>query len=159
MFGGPAGPGGGARWVAGPLGRQFWKRVGSPLHHILRHGDMENRPLSGPKRLDSDYYHKTGIRPAAFMGYTTKISYNEGGPVMKNGGQYDDTIPYQVPGFITNFLFYWDSDLMGYGLLSAVDNAKQYLPPVRNQYREDYLAIHGYFNLHIDEVNHRYDTW
>jgi hypothetical protein len=121
-------------------------------------GDLDTAfGIHGPKRLDSDYYHKTGIRPAAFMGYTTKIYYDEGGPVMENGVQYDDTIPYQVPGFITNFLLFWDS--MGYGLLSAVDNAKQYLPPVRNQYREDYLAIHGYFNLHIDEVNHRYDTW
>ena len=71
----------------------------------------------------------------------------------------DDTIPWQVPGFITNFLFFWDPDLIEYGLLSAINNAKSGLPAVRGQSREDYLAIHGCFNLHIDEVNHRWDTW
>ena len=115
--------------------------------------------IKGPKRYDNDYYHKAGIRPGAFVGYTTDVQYATGGPVRQNGVDYDDTIPYQVPGFIGDFLFYWDTDLMGYGLLSSIDSAKAWLPPVNGQYREDFLAIHGYFNLHIDEVNHRSDTW
>jgi hypothetical protein len=123
-------------------------------------GDLDKAfGINGPKRLGSDYYHKTGIRPAAFVGYTASVNYATGGPITVNGVQYDDTIPYQVPGFISNFLFYWDTDLMGYGLLSTIDNAKLYLPPVNGQYRENYLAIHGYYDLHIDEVNHRWDTW
>jgi hypothetical protein len=115
--------------------------------------------INGPRRYDIDYYHKSGIRPGAFMGYDVEVQYAEGGPVVHGGVTYDDTIPWQVPGFITNFLFYWDTDLIGYGLLSAIDNAKSGLPPVNGQYREDHLKIHGFFNLHIDEVNHRYDTW
>lgn len=115
--------------------------------------------IKGPKRFDIDYYRKSGLRPAAFMGYSEEVSYGDGQPVLVNGVQYDSTIPWQVPGFITNFLFYWDTDLMGYGLLSAVDSAKSGLPPVQGQYRENYLKIFGYYNLHIDEVNRRTDTW
>jgi hypothetical protein len=123
-------------------------------------GDLDRAfGINGPKRYDISYYHKSGVRPAAFMGYTTTVNYAVGGPVMHDGIVYDNTIPFQVPGFISNFVFYWDTASMGYGLLSAIDNAKLYLPPVGTQYREDYLAIHGYYNLHIDEVNHRWDTW
>jgi hypothetical protein len=123
-------------------------------------GDLDKAfGINGPKRYDIDYYHKTGIRPGAFLGYNTEVNYTEGGPVVHGGVTYDDTIPWQVPGFITNFLFYWDTDLIGYGVLSAIDSAKSGLPSVGGQYREDYLKVHGYFNLHIDEVNHRGDTW
>jgi len=142
----------------------------SLIHHRYRfvylngcntaNGDLDKAfGINGPKRLAGDYYHKAGIRPAAFMGYTQDVNYAEGGQVTRNGVVYDDTIPFQVPGFISNFLFYWDSRTMGYGLLSAIDGAKYELPPVGGQYREDYLAIHGYYDLHIDEVNHRDDTW
>lgn len=113
--------------------------------------------ISGPKRYDIDYYQKTGMRPAAFAGYTIDTIYAIGGPVSHNGIDYDDTIPWQVPGFITNFIFFWDS--VGYGLLSSIDNAKSGLPSVGGQYREDYLKIHGYFNLHVNEVNYRNSTW
>ena len=123
-------------------------------------GDLDKAfGINGPKRFDMPYYEKTGIRPAAFMGYTATVYYTEGGSVTHGGLQYDDTVPFQVPGFITNFLFWWDPDNMGYGLLSAIDNAKSGLPPVSGQLRENYLAVHGYYDLHIDEVNHRWDTW
>jgi hypothetical protein len=123
-------------------------------------GDLDKAfGINGPKRYDNDYYHRTGIRPAAFVGYTIDSDYNVGGPITVNGVDYDDTIPWQVPGFLTNFLFYWDPDLVGYGLLSAIQNARLYLPPVGSQYPENFLAIHDYFNLHIDEVNHKWDTW
>jgi len=115
--------------------------------------------INGPKRFDIDHYRKSGLRPAAFMGYTVDTQYAVGGPVTLGGVTYDDTIPFQVPGFITNFIFYWDPDTIGYGLLSSIDNAKSGLPSVNGQYREDFLVIHGYFNLHIDEVNHRLDAW
>jgi len=115
--------------------------------------------INGPKRFDLGYYHKCGIRPAAFLGYTADVNYAIGGPIRVNGVDYDDTIPWQVPGFISNLLFFWDADTMGYGILSSIDNAKSGLPSVGGQYREDFLAVHGYFNLHIDEVNHRHDTW
>lgn len=124
-------------------------------------GDLDKAfGINGPKRFDIDYYQKSGVRPAAFVGYATDSDYNEGGRIVRNGVTYDDTIPFQVPGFITNFLTWWDSSYgMGYGLLSAIDNARRGLPPVNGQYPENSLAVHGYINLHADEVNHKWDTW
>jgi hypothetical protein len=123
-------------------------------------GDLDKAfGINGPKRLDIGYYEKTGIRPAAFMGYTTEVYYSQGGPRTVNGVVYDNTIPEDVPNFITNFLFYWDPANMGYGILSAINEAKRNLSPVRGQLREEYLAVHGYYNLHLDEVNHKGDTW
>jgi hypothetical protein len=123
-------------------------------------GDLDKAfGINGPKRFDIGYYERTGIRPAAFMGYTEDVYYAEGGEVMYNGITYDDTIPNDVPYFITNFLFYWDPVNGGYGVLSAIDNAKRYLSPVHGILRENYLAVHGYYDLHIDEVNHKWDTW
>jgi hypothetical protein len=123
-------------------------------------GDLDKAfGINGPKRFDIGYYERTGIRPAAFMGYTADVPYNDGQPITRNGVRYDDTIPPDVPYFITNFLFYWNPYDMGYGVLSAIDNGKLYLSPVAGVLRENYLAVHGYYNLHIDEVNHKSDTW
>jgi len=76
-----------------------------------------------------------------------------------NGVRYDGTIPWQVPDFIFGFLFYWDTDLMGWPLASALRQAADDLPPVsgfpvqpgRN------LEIYGYDVLRIDEFNHKSD--
>ena len=113
--------------------------------------------IKGHKRFDLGYYQKTGMRPAVFMGYTDKVYFAGGGPVTQNGIRYDGTIPWQVPGFITNYIFYWD--LYGYGVMSARDWAKSGLPSVYGQYREDLLEIYGYYDLRIDEYNHRDDVW
>ncbi len=113
--------------------------------------------IHGPGRFAITYYQNTGIRPAAFCGYNQETPYATGGPVTVNGVQYDDTIPDDVPYFITNFLFYWD--LENYRLQDAISSAQQYLSPVNGWYPGTGLQIYGYDDLRIDEVNHAADTW
>jgi hypothetical protein len=113
--------------------------------------------IHGPGRFAITYYENTGIRPAAFCGYNIKTPYATGGPVTVNGVQYDDTIPDDVPYFITNYIFYWD--LEGYMLKDAIYYGQQYLSPVGNWYPGTGLQIYGYDDLRIDEINHAGDTW
>jgi hypothetical protein len=73
---------------------------------------------------------------------------------------YDDTIPDDVPFFITNFLFYWDADLGNERLQQAISDAGNNLPnPGGPGSREYHWEIYGYTDLRIDNFNHAADTW
>jgi hypothetical protein len=121
-------------------------------------GDVDKAfGINGPGTFAGTYYESTGIRPAGYCGYSRDVFYAVGGPVNHNGVTYDDTIPDDVPYFISNFLFYWD--LENQGLQEAIDDGGQNLSPVDGQYREDYWKIFGYNELGIDQVNHGTDTW
>jgi hypothetical protein len=114
--------------------------------------------IHGPGTFDVTYYENTGIRPAAFCGYDEDVTYATGGPVTQNGVVYDDTIPEDVPDFITNFLFYWD--LENGGLQDSINFSRNNLPnPSSTHYREDHWKIYGYTNLRIDQYNHGSDSW
>lgn len=122
-------------------------------------GDLDQAfGINGPGDFAVTYYENTGIRPGAFCGYDTDITYAVGGQVSVNGVTYDDTIPDDVPYFITNFTFYWDS--MGWTLRNAITSAANNLPnPGGPGGREYHWQIYGYDDLRIDEVNHRGDAW
>jgi hypothetical protein len=124
-------------------------------------GDLDKAfGINGPGTFDVTYYENTGIRPAAFCGYDTDATYAQGGQVTVNGVTYDDTIPDDVPYFISNFTFYWDADLMHQTLSDAINNAGANLPnPGGPGGRENHWKIYGYDTLRIDEVNHKGDTW
>lgn len=124
-------------------------------------GDLDKAfGINGPGLFAVTYYENTGIRPAAFCGYDTDVTYAVGGPVTVNGVTYDDTIPDDVPYFISNFSFYWDSTLGNQRLRDAINNAGSNLPnPGGPDGREYHWVIYGYDDLRIDEVNHGSDTW
>jgi hypothetical protein len=116
--------------------------------------------INGPGVFAAIYYENTGIRPAAFGGYNADVDYNDNTKVAINGVTYDDTIPDEVPCFITNFLFYWRDDLGNEVLRDAINNAVDDLPDHGGyKGREYHWVIYGYDDLRIDEVNHRSGTW
>ena len=114
--------------------------------------------IKGPGQFDITHYQNTGIRPAAFMGNHGTSSFANGSPVVINGVAYDGTIPWQVPYLYYNFLFYWDSDLMGWDLFDAMGQAMLDLPPVSGWSSAEQpgqtLKIYGYPFLRIDEYNY-----
>jgi hypothetical protein len=115
--------------------------------------------IHGPGQYAITYYQNTGIRPGAFVGYTVEPDYNDGDRVTVNGVEYDDTIPWQVPQCIYNFMFYWDAYLMGWQLNDALAQAAADLPiafQIGNQPGRN-LAIYGYDDMLIDECNHKTD--
>jgi hypothetical protein len=124
-------------------------------------GDLDDDfGIHGPSKFAVTYYENTGIRPGAFCGYNEDVDYATGGPVTEGGVTYDDTIPDDVPFFIYNFLFYWDTDTEGYRLNDAIYNAAINLPdPYGFDYREEHWQIYGYDDMRIDEDNHGSDTW
>jgi len=115
--------------------------------------------INGPGKYPVSHYQATGIRPAAFCGYTVKPYYLNRTPVTINGVTYDGTIPWQVPYFVFNFLFYFD--LYAHPLADAIESAIDDLPLVTgwplqlNPGRS--LTIHGYDQLGIHEYNHKSD--
>ena len=113
--------------------------------------------IHGPGTFDISHYESIGKRPAAFCGYNRTTPYATGGPRTVNGVPYDNTIPDDVPNFITNFLFYWD--LENETLKVAISDAQNYLSPVGGWYPGTGLQIYGYDNLKIDEFNYSGDTW
>jgi len=114
--------------------------------------------IHGPGRFALIYYQNTGIRPAAFVGYDVDVPYALPGQVVRNGVTYDDEIPWQVPFFITNFLFYWDELGASERLKDALEDAKNDLPPSGLSIEPgEHLQIYGYDDLRIDEFNHRSD--
>ncbi len=113
--------------------------------------------IHGPGQFDITHYENTGIRPAAFCGYNIEIPYATGGIRTVSGVTYDDTIPDDVPYFVTNFLFYWD--LEQYSLTDAIYYGKQYLSAVGGWYPGTGLQVYGYADLKIDDFNHATDTW
>ena len=115
--------------------------------------------IHGPGRFALTYYENTGIRPGAFCGYNIETPYATGGQVTHNGVTYDDTIPDDVPYFIINFLFYWDTDLGNERLIQAINDAGKNLSPVGGWYPGTGLQIYGYDDLRIDECNHGADAW
>jgi hypothetical protein len=122
-------------------------------------GDLDDAfGIHGPGRFGATYYENTGIRPGAFCGYNEDVPYATGGPVTEGGVRYDDTIPDDVPFFITNFLFYWD--LENEPLQNAMSDAISALPdPGGYDAREYHWQIYGYDTMRIDEDNHASDTW
>ena len=125
-------------------------------------GDLDHAfGINGPGQFDIDYYQKSGRRPAAFMGNQGQSYFNDGTKTTVNGVDYDATIPWQVPYLYYNFLFYWDTYLMGYSLFEAMGNAILDLPPIDGWSHEQQpgqpLKIYGYPFLHIDEYNHKAD--
>jgi hypothetical protein len=117
--------------------------------------------INGPGQYDIDYYQKSGRRPAAFMGNHGHSYFCSEGRRTVDGVDYDGTIPWQVPYLYYNFLFYWDTDLMGQDLADAIGNAYLSLPPISGwttvQQPSYMLRIYGYPFLHIDEYNYRTD--
>ncbi len=115
--------------------------------------------INGTGIISLDHYQTTGIRPAAFCGYSVKPYYLNKGTVTINGVTYDGRIPWQVPGFIYNFLFYWDSYTLP--LADAIQNAVDDLPLVNtwpvNLNPGRRMEIHGYGQLGIHEYNHKSD--
>jgi hypothetical protein len=122
-------------------------------------GDLDDAfGIHGPGRFALTYYENTGIRPGAFCGYNADVPYADGAPVTVNGVDYDDTIPNDVPFFISNFLFYWST--YNETLQLAISDAKQNLPhPDGYLGRESHWVIFGYDDLKIDYYNHATDTW
>ena len=115
--------------------------------------------IKGPGRFALTYYHNTGIRPGAYVGYSEDVYYAIGGPQYHNGKLYDDQIPPEVPAFITNFIFYWE--LMGYPLNYAFNRAADdlsYVPGLPTQPGQN-LTIYGYDELGVDDFNYRSSTW
>lgn len=141
------------------------------IHHRYRfvmldacstaNGDLDKAfGIKGPGLFDITHYENTGVRPAAFCGYDTDVTYATGGTRTVNGVDYDDTIPDDVPYFISNFLFYWRDDLNHQGLRQSIDNAGNNLPnPGGPGQREYHWVITGYDALKIDDFNHVGDTW
>jgi len=140
------------------------------IHHRYRfvfldgcntaNGSMDDAfGIRGPGRFALIYYQNTGIRPGAFVGYEADVPYALPGPVVKNGVPYDGEIPWQVPFFIFNFLFYWDADLVGESLAAALRDAKDDLPQVQGFAIQpgEHLQIYGYDDLRIDKFNRRAD--
>lgn len=113
--------------------------------------------INGPGQFDIPYYQQTGIRPAAFVGNHGETRFANWGP----GSGYDGTIPWQVPYFYYEFLFYWDTDLEGQNLSDALFNAMNDLPLIPgwlyNQQPGYAMKIYGYPFLRIDQYNHRTD--
>ncbi|MGH7951983.1 MAG: hypothetical protein ACREFE_08695 [Limisphaerales bacterium] len=122
-------------------------------------GDLDKAfGINGPGRFAQIYYHNTGIRPGAFCGYDEDVPYNDNTPVTVNGVPYDDTIPDDVPYFITNFLFYWD--LEKGRLNDSIDYGRNNTPHQGGYMgREYHWVIYGYDDMRIDEDNHASDTW
>jgi hypothetical protein len=113
--------------------------------------------INGPGHYDLTHYQKSGLRPAIFCGYKAKTYYAKGPPITVNGVTYDDQIPWQVPGFITNYLFAWD--LLGYGAFDSFVWSYLNLPDVQGWSVQpwDGLVIYGFEDLRVDEFNHKTD--
>ena len=125
-------------------------------------GDLDKAfGIKGPGQYDLSYYQKSGRRPATFMGNHGKSRFAFGGTTVIGGVTYDGTIPWQVPSLYYNFLFYWDADLLGWDLTSAIEQAIFDLPVISGWSSEDQpgkrLKIYGYPLLRIDQYNHRTD--
>lgn len=123
-------------------------------------GDLDSAfGIKGPGTFDLNHYQTTGLRPAAYCGYSVKPYYDIPGQVIQNGITYDAQIPWQVPGFIYNFLFYWDTE--GWTLSDSINQAYFDLPYVTGwpaaQQPGNYLQIYGYAQLAIDGYNHKSD--
>lgn len=112
--------------------------------------------IKGPGKFPLLYYENTGIRPAAFVGNTVETPFAKGPPVTIGGVSYDGQIPWQVPYFYYEFLFYWDTDLEGEQLKDAIQHAIDDLPSSGLGIDPGTkLIIYGYENLRIDEYNHK----
>jgi hypothetical protein len=123
-------------------------------------GDLDKAfGINGPGRFALTYYQNTGIRPAAFVGNTTETPFAYARKETINGVNYDGDIPWQVPYFYYEFLFYWDTDLEGETLNQAIIDARNILPPTDNFNPQPgaALEIYGYDDMRIDEYNHRTD--
>jgi hypothetical protein len=122
-------------------------------------GDLDDAfGIHGPGTFDIGYYENAGIRPAAFCGYDYDVPYEDSSPVNKDGVDYDDTVPNDVPFFISNFLFYWDTYIQT--LQQSINLAGQNLPdPGGYQGRENHWKIYGFPDLKIDAYNYAGSTW
>jgi hypothetical protein len=123
-------------------------------------GDLDSAfGINGPGRYPLSYYQNAGHRPAAFVGYDVSPWYALPGQVVRNGITYDNEIPWQVPYFIFNFLFYWDEDLIGEGLADAILDAINDLPSVQGFPTQpgEHLQIYGYDALRMDQFNRKTD--
>ena len=92
------------------------------------------------------------------MGNHGTSQFANGGHTTIGGVDYDGTIPWQVPYLYNNFLFYWDADLEGWDLFSAMGQAMLDLPPISGWSSDNQpgqrLKIYGYPFLRIDEYNY-----
>jgi len=123
-------------------------------------GDLDKAfGINGPGQYDISYYQKSGRRPAAFVGNHGKSRFGNAGRTTIGGVDYDGRIPWQIPYLYYNFLFYWDTDLMGWSLYYALGQAIQDLPAIDRWSYDDHpgrkLKIYGYIDLGIDEFNYR----
>jgi hypothetical protein len=148
-------------------------QISGVVHHRYRfvllqachsaEGDLDHAfGIKGPESYnDISHYRAIGKRPAAFVGSIGESYFSNPGREQINGVWYDGRIPWQVPNFYYQFLFYWDNDLMSWDLLSALTQATEVLPPVdnwSNQWQPGRsLVVYGYDWLHIDEYNHATD--
>lgn len=141
-------------------------RVKNALQHRYRfvfldgcktaNGDWDKAfKISGPGAYPLSHYQKQGTRPAAFCAYKVDTLHSVGGPVIHGGVTYDHTIPWQIPGFITNFLFFWE--FFNEGVRDAFNDARDNLPAVGSIYIGSGLEVYGYQQLGIDDFNYASD--
>ncbi len=93
------------------------------------------------------------------VGNHGKSYFANEGQVTMNGEVFDGTIPWQVPYLYYNFLFYWDSNAMGWDVSSAMAQAMLDLPLISGWSMSSQpgaaLKLYGYPYLHIDQYNYR----
>jgi hypothetical protein len=160
------------RGHAGP--RQIGYTTSSEIGKVVKHryrfvllqgcntadGDLDKAfGIAGPAQVDLPEYQKSGRRPATFLGSHGKSRFANGGVEVINGVPYDGRIPWQVPYLYYNFLFYWDTDLVGWDVFSSIGQAILDLPAISGWSYDDHpgrrLKLYGYPFLHIDEFNYK----
>jgi hypothetical protein len=83
--------------------------------------------INGPGIFSLAYYTAHHRRPALFVGHTQEIPYAVLNSPIKNGIQYDGTIPSSIPYFRSNFALYWWQETGTFS--AALDYAKNHTPP------------------------------
>jgi hypothetical protein len=106
------------------------------------------------QEVDIDVFQKSKSRPRAFLGYSKKVYYYEGGGNFfdsDTGGTYSQRVRPEIHEFLTNFEFYWS---FGYGLYLALDNAIYDTPSLPDIWQNGKaLKLFGYYDLGVDEYN------
>jgi hypothetical protein len=120
--------------------------------------------INGPGIFDITHYQSIHKRPALFVGHTQDIPYARADRPLKNGVQFDGTIPSSVPYFRSNLVFYWQQENSTFteALAYSLNNTPQIVPsivfqsgPVKGQGYQpgQYMQIEGYDQLRFNQYN------
>jgi hypothetical protein len=120
--------------------------------------------INGPGIFDITYYQSVHKRPALFVGHTQDIPYARADRPLKNGVQFDGTIPSSVAYFRSNLVFYWQQENSTFteALSYSLNNTPQIVPslvfqsgPVKGQGYQpgQYMQIEGYDQLRFNQYN------